>query len=108
MHCLLGVHDAGAERVEIGELGVDAVQRGLQAPSLGLAGGVAGVVGGERVDGVGQGEADGLQFAGEPDAVDGLGLVVAVAGGGARGCREHADALVESDVRHAHRERHAR
>jgi hypothetical protein len=69
----------------------------LQAPSLGVAGGAAGIVGGEGVDGIGEREADGLQRACEPDALDGRGLVVAVAGFGAGWRRQDADALVEAD-----------
>jgi hypothetical protein len=50
---------------------------------------------GERVDGVGQREPDGLQRAREPDALDRLGPIVAVAGRGAVGRRQDPDALVE-------------
>jgi hypothetical protein len=52
---------------------------------------------GERLDGIVEREADGLQLAGEADALDGLGHVVAVARLGAGGGGEDADALVEPD-----------
>ena len=91
-----GVHDAHAQRGQLGELGVDAVQDGLQAPLLGLAGGGAGVVCGERVYCLTEREADRLQLARELNAPDGLGPVVAVAGGGTSGRRQDADALVEA------------
>src|SRR5262245_41556180 len=89
--------DALAQRVELRELGVDAVQDGLQAPPLGLAGGGSGVVRGECVDSVGQREPDPLQLTRELDALDRLGLIVAVAGGGALRRRQDTDALVEAD-----------
>ena len=64
---------------------------------LGLTGGSAGVVGGERVDGVGEREADRLQLARELDALDGVARVVAVAGLRPRRWWQDADALVEAD-----------
>ena len=67
---VLRLDDPRAQRGELGQLRVDAAQDGLQAPALGLAGGAAGVVRGERVDRVIEREADRLQLAREPDPLD--------------------------------------
>jgi hypothetical protein len=94
---LLRLEDAVAHGVEFGELGVDPAEHCFEPPSLGFAGCAAGVVCGEGIDDVGEGEADRLEFAREPDALDGVGRVVAVAGWPSLGWWEHADALVEAD-----------
>jgi len=99
---LAGLDDAAAQRVELGELRVDPVERGVEPPALGLAGGAPGVVGGERVDDVVEREADRLELAREPDALDRLRRVVAVARRLARRRGQHAHPLVEADGVDAH------
>ena len=69
----------------------------MQTPLLGFAGGSAGVVRGERVDGVGEREPECLELTRKTDALDSAGLLVAVAGLGPRRRRQDPDALVEAD-----------
>jgi hypothetical protein len=98
----LRLHDPAAQGGELGELGVDAGECRLEPPALGLAGRAAGVVRGERVDDVVEREADGLELAGELDALDRAGRVVAIARRLACRRGQHAHPLVEADGVDAH------
>ena len=84
--------DPAPDLVELRELGFDPREGRVEPPPLRVARRAARVVGRERVDGVGEREADRLQRAREADALDRVGLVVAVAGLRPGRGRQDADA----------------
>ena len=69
-------------------------ERRVEPPALGITCGAAGVVGRERVDDIGEAEADGLELARERDPLDGARRELPVPRRSAIRGWEHADALV--------------